>query len=335
MAGFWFYCLAYCQDYAASWNKQVDERYAELVEEGQRPLYVLFSTLYTEHGYDATAQKITQEGISIQTKVPRHGTKAVAHTQLALSDEALSSRLDLRANALFATFSISLRDVLIEPWINYPLHVRFCIDTELDFTQIREDWKSQFSSYQFASIEFIDAGQSSQFIDEWIDNDEEALVLIVSLRLFDSPQEKEGEAFSALLLATPYMLSNETTKKAIKQQSIDLINWHRPEIGSDIEQVVQNGLLWGAKEPTELTTVWYNHIVLDQLPIVATALNEQGIKLNQIYHLDNTIGHTGDCAYFTAIALAIEHVHRSSDKQLVVCQGQEMSASVVIRSNFT
>jgi len=47
VAGFWFYWLIYSQEYAIGWNKQHDARYAELTQEGQQPLYVLFSALYT------------------------------------------------------------------------------------------------------------------------------------------------------------------------------------------------------------------------------------------------------------------------------------------------
>ncbi|WP_392551321.1 hypothetical protein RHO14_07455 [Orbus wheelerorum] len=332
VAGFWFYWLTYCQDYAISWNKQYDARYAELTLAGQQPLYVLFSALYTEQGYQGTAQKITKEGVSIQTKMPYQGTKAVAHSKLVFEDDLLLTTLDLRAKNLFERLYKQISPIFIEPWIHYPIHVRFCVDTELDQKQLLALWQNVFSSYRFVSIEFIEPTQSSWLIDTWIDNDIDGLLLVVSMHLFDSPQEKEGEAFSALLLAGESILSDKKAKEAITTQSVELVTLHRPEIGHDLDKVIHHGVLWGAKEAAELTTVWYSHIELDSVPMIATKLDEQGIKLKHMYHLDNTIGHTGNCAYFTALALASEHARSTEDKQLVVCQGDEMSASVVMRS---
>jgi len=332
VAGFWFYCLIYSQEYAIGWNKQHDARYIELTEEGQQPLYVLFSALYTEQGYQRTAQKIIRDGIFIQTKVPRQGTKEIAHAQLRFGEDIFVPMLSLRAKYLFERLYKQISPVLVKPWVSYPIHVRFCLDAELDKNQLLTLWQSAFSSYRFASIEFIELAQNSSLIDDWIDNDEEELLLIVSMRLFDSPQDKEGEAFSALLLAGDSLLSNKAAKNAITAQSIELVTLHRPEIGTDLDKVIHHSVLWGAQEEAELNTVWYSHIDLDNVPIIATKLDEQDIKLKHIYHLDNTIGHTGDCAYFTALALASEHAHNTQDKQLVICQGDEISASVVLKS---
>lgn len=332
VSGFWVYCLYYCQGYALSWNKQVEERYIELIREGQQGLYILFSTLQTEQGYDSTAQKITQEGISLQTKVPLHGTKAITHGKLTFDKDIASSTLDIQTRHLFAQLHQAMKAILTTPLSQYPIHVRFCFDTELNQQETLQLWQAQFASYRFASINFIQPTKASQLIDEWIDKDEDALLLIVTLCLVDSPKEQDGEAFSALLLAGEHLLSHHPIERTINTQALELVTLHRPEIGNDIEKVISHGVLWGAAEPAELTTIWYGHIDQQDVPVIATMLNDQGIKLKHTYHLDNTIGYTGHGTYFTAIALAAEHAKRTEDKQFVVCQDEEISACVVVRT---
>lgn len=329
---FWLYCLWYIKEYAIGWNQLYDERYAELTELGQQPLYLIFSALYTELGYQGTAQKITKEGAFLQAKPPFPGGPAIPHAKLMLDEDIAFSSFDIRVNHLFARLYKQMSTILIEPWHHYPIHVRFCLDLPLDQKQLKMLWLKQFSSYRFASISFIEPAQGSQFIDQWIDEDNEALLLVVSLHLFDSPKEKAGEVLSTLLLATDSLLSSRVAQQAILTQSITPVALHRPEIGNDIEKVISYSVLWGAKEPAELTTMWYSYVELERVPLITTQLNELGIKIKQVYHLDNTIGYTGQCAYFSAIALAAEYAYHSDDKQLIVCQADKMSASVVVKS---
>lgn len=334
VSSFWLYCVQNLKRYTIGWNKLYDTQYSQMTELGQQPLYVIFNGLYTEQGYQDTARKITQEGAFLQSKEPLQGTQAILHAKLALEEPIKSSAIDIRVSYLLERFYKQIAAFLDAPWDKYPLHVRFCLDSPLDQKHLQALWKKQFSTYQFASIGFIDPAQSSQFIDTWIDDENEALLLVVSLHLFDFPQEKEGEAFSALLLASESLLSKPLVKQAITSQAIPLVSLHRPEIGQDLDKVIHNGVLWGAKEEAELNTIWYSHVEPELIPKIATTLNEQGTTLKNIYHLDNTIGHTGNCGYFTAVALAIEHAQNSEDKQLVVCQENEVSVSVVVKSKL-
>ncbi|MCD1127449.1 hypothetical protein LPW36_15850 [Jinshanibacter sp. LJY008] len=338
----WLLAFLYCfylngcrQYYVTQWNKLHEQRREELIIFAQRPLYVLENYLYTQYGKAGNAKGVSNLSITMESLRPHAGGSAVPHSALPLEHDVSESDFIKRLTAIVSDIKTTFGQKLFELSSVTSLHIRLFIDSPLKELEVKDIfhqvWKHKLN---FVSLSVEPAEQSHLFLDKWLDDTahDNSLLLVIGCHLFSYPQPNSAEISTAFLLAGKNLVKNKKLPEEILPNNYRVAEIFRTEHQNDIEKLLDNALLWGAENKSELTTFWYSDITPETNVKSVTYFSSKKMTLNNYFNLDTSIGNASHCAYWLTLAIAIEQAITSKEKQLVMCGQSEISALVVSTS---
>lgn len=187
----WFFVQGCKKDYAETWNQLREERKQQLIEYGQRPLYVIFHHLISEFGDDNHAQALVGGLMSLETRttnLSNYYENPIFYSKFLFNDlkpDDFNQKLDKLFDKLHKTLSI-LND---NTFNGVQKHIRLFIDVPILTEDIKKIWEHKLGNTNlFDSWQVIDAKQSTIFLDDWLDDfaNDDYLLCCISLHLFEN-----------------------------------------------------------------------------------------------------------------------------------------------------
>jgi hypothetical protein len=315
--------------YIEQWNLCIEERKQELINYGQRGLYVLGFSLITEQGETRNAATIANNDFLITSKLHRNSGIVIPHTTLSGIKGMTSESFDERLKFIFTRFEKEYKAKFATVLTQANLHVRLFIDAQISNDQIKALWMETWGKiiYHPASFEIEDPSHSSTFIETWLDNDDhdDELLLLINTHLFSAPINNEGEFASMLILAG----ENVDSASFFPTANSPLIKVHRSEQKTEFTQTIEHALLWGSADDNQYDGVWYSGILPDLKNEIMHHFNQIQFEAKNHFNIDTSIGYAGYCSYWLALLLAIENASIKKDKQLIMIGETQLAASVV------
>jgi hypothetical protein len=311
------------------WNLCIEERKQELINYGQRGLYVLGFSLITEQGETKNAAAIVNNDFLITSKLHPNSGIVIPHTTLSGIEGMTSESFYERLKFIFTRFEKEYRAKFATVLTQSNLHVRLFIDAEISNDKIKALWMETWGKIisHPASFEIEDPSHSSTFIETWLDNNDhdDELLLLINTHLFSAPIKNEGEFASMLILAG----ENVDSASFFSTANSPLIKVHRSEQKTEFTQTIEHALLWGSADDNQYDGVWYSGILPDLKNEIMHHFNQIQFEAKNHFNIDTSIGYAGYCSYWLALLLAIENASIKKDKQLIMIGETQLAASVV------
>ncbi|MEX5384633.1 hypothetical protein WCE10_16345 [Cronobacter muytjensii] len=205
------------------------------------------------------------------------------------------------------------------------LSVRLHHDGTLENEQIIMAWQAVFlASYSVSDISASTDNGGLMWIDEWLDRQDETLVLSIEINLFLQARDQQAESVSAVLLASPAWLERQHVKPCA---------WiHRPVTMKDADESVADVAHWGGIAPGLPWYFWRTQVKSDTLAVVLQAMDKSGYlsarKGEQV--LDDTFGRPGTAVGNIPLICASEHAIATGQVQWLLI-GDRTAQMIVVR----
>lgn len=300
------------------WNNLHQQQYDEYVSRGKQSVGVLGIGYITPLASNKLATAILQGGSQLQTyysaELQTVLTTALLSPLLTESNEAAyESRLEL----LLKNTIQQLQPELAQ--FSHNLCVRIKHDGRLASEQVMHIWERVCP----AVIKGCDLDVSTEqdgfmWIDDWLDKQDEALVLSVEFDLFLKACDRQSESVSALLLASPGWLERHHVKPNM---------WiHRPVVLVDANEAVADVARWGCITPESPWFLWCSQFSPDALAVTLQSMEQSGYLAGKTGEqgLDELFGRPGAAVGNITLLSACEHAVISGQAQWLLVGDKTM-----------
>lgn len=307
------------------WKHLYQKQYEEQILLGQKAVGVLGMSYVTPVARNKLAVALLQGASGLQT----HYTQAIQATLTTASIISPSVTLPTKANYLTRLESIlasvlrQLHGELVQFTGN--LLVRIQHDGVLNNEDILTLWRKIFpASYVVNDITISTDKSGLIWLDEWLDREDETLILSVEINLFLQARDQEAESVSALLLASPAWL---TSFRVMPQMWI-----HRPVVIAKAEEAVADVALWGRITPAVPWFFW-------RAQVKGSALAETLLAMDKLKFLsekkgervlEDTFGRPGAAVGNITLICACEYAVTSGQAQWLMI-GDETTHMAIVR----
>lgn len=324
----WLFFRGCKEIYAESWNELREERKQQLIEYGQKPLYVIFNQLSSEFGDANHAQGLVSNLISLDARA--------VNTSNGYEDSIIYSRFqfdNLKPNDFILKIDKLFENIQnILPILNHKTfhkvrkHIRLFIDAPISTEDIKIIWQQKLGDTTlFDSWQVIEAKQSSIFLDSWLDDSatDDYLLCCINLYLFDSPTSCNAESMTSMIFLGKNLIDKPSTIHYIQQNKSVVVALHRTEEGEQLDHVLKHAELWGELDKNEnnkdyFGAIWLTNLSTDSNVKVLTRYADKLCLMENIYNISSTFGISGECDYWVALAFAIEYAIHIDSKQMVI-----------------
>ncbi|MWP46011.1 hypothetical protein [Gilliamella sp. Pas-s27] len=324
----WFFVQGCKKGYAETWNQLREERKQQLIEYGQRPLYVIFHHLISEFGDDNHAQALVGGLMSLETRttnLSNYYENPIFYSKFLFNDlkpDDFNQKLDKLFDKLHKTLSI-LND---NTFNGVQKHIRLFIDVPILTEDIKKIWEHKLGNTNlFDSWQVIDAKQSTIFLDDWLDDfaNDDYLLCCISLHLFEKTAAYSAEAMTSMIFLGKNLINKQNTIQYIQKRKSVVVALHRTEEGEKLEHVLEHAELWGKLDnnennKTQLGAIWLSQLSPETNVNVLSRYIDKRCSIKNIYNVDSAFGKCGECDYWVALALAIEYASQIDNKQMVI-----------------
>ncbi|MCO6523812.1 MAG: hypothetical protein J6562_02170 [Candidatus Schmidhempelia sp.] len=328
------YCRSYRKYTIAEWNAGREQYRQELISEARRGLYLLQLSLITEYGQNGNANGVISGLYKIQAKSPFNGGIPIAHTTLSMPENIINVDSYDRLQHLLKEWQQEYHLLFNDLPKSLELHVRLFIDMPIKMDNLMALWQNTLGKVVTSTSFKIESSKTSTtFIEQWLNDREHdnALLLVINVHLFNTPQVNEAESAVMMLLA------GENAVKRLPQSPDLLVKIYRSEQTPSLNQTLDNALLWGDADDKMYDGVWYSSVSASQNIDIMNYFDKIKFNHNQIINIDTSIGNAQHSAYFLALGLAMEQTANSQNKQLIIVGQPALTASVVthVASNMS
>ncbi|NDO80638.1 hypothetical protein CJP72_07590 [Citrobacter sp. NCU1] len=306
------------------WNHLHQKQYDEQVLLGQQAVGVLGMSYVTPVASNKLAVALLQGGNVLQTQYSTALQSVLTTASLSpalknFSEEEYQSRLGL----VLVRVMQQLRSGLVG--FTGELEVHLHHDGVLKNEQIATAWQAVFPASQAVSnVSVSTENDGLMWIDEWLDRQDDTLLLSVEINLFLQPRDQQAESVSALLLASPVWLD---------RQRITPQMWiHRPVEVKNAGEAVADVANWGKVTPGLPWYFWRAQVKSEALTPLLQAMDQLGYisaKKGELV-LDDAFGRPGAAVSHIALVCAGEHAVASGMAQWLVV-GDKTTQMVVVR----
>ncbi|EAQ4906422.1 hypothetical protein FCJ48_18300 [Salmonella enterica] len=306
------------------WNHLHQEQHDKQILLGQQSVGVLGMSYITPVASNKLAAALLQGGNALQIQyspaLPAVLTTASLSPPLKILTKAgYQSRLE----SMLTSIIRQLHTELVQ--FSGNLSVRLHHDGTLENELVIMAWQTVFpASYAVSNVSASTESDGLMWIDEWLDRQDEALLLCVEINLFLQARDQQAESVSALLLASPAWLET----RSIKPQM-----WiHRPVVMKDADESVADVARWGDISPGLPWYFWRAQIKSDALAVVLQAMDKSGYisarKGEQI--LEDAFGRPGAAVGNITLICACEYAVASGLAQWLLV-GDKTTQMAVVR----
>ncbi|MCX8574731.1 MULTISPECIES: hypothetical protein [unclassified Gilliamella] len=322
------YFHGYRKNYNKEWNLHRERRKQQLIKYGQRGLYVLEHALVTQQGNTENVRALKNKSFQMIAKQYGNDGAVIAYTSLINDYKNNDSNYNF-LKSVFEQWKAKFKVKFLTLNSNINIHVRLFFESELEENKMEVLWSETLGKIinDPASFKIEEPKNSSTFIESWLDNSQHdnELLLVISSHMFQTPVKNEGEFISMLLLAGENVDKNcyasDISKSGVKV--------HRSEQTNVLNNTIDNALLWSSDIAAPYDIVWCNCMTTDIKNDIMNYFNEIRFEPKDVLDVENSIGNAGLCSYWLNLALAIENIVQSKNKQLVILGSPYVTASVV------
>lgn len=306
------------------WNHLHQKQQDEQIFLGQQAVGVLGMSYATPVASNKLATALLRGGNALQTQYSSTFqtvlTTAPLSPPLKIFNEAeYQSRLESVLNNVIRQLHTELEQ------FTGNLSVRLHHDGVLKNEQLITAWQMTFPvSYAVSDVSAITESDGLMWIDEWLDRQDDTLLLSVEINLFLQARDQQAESVSALLLASPAWLERQRVKPQM---------WiHRPVVMKDADESVANVACWGKVTSGSPWYFWRAQVKSDALTAVLQAMDKSDYlsakKGEQV--LDDAFGRPGAAVGNITLICACEHAVVSGLAQWLLV-GDETTQMAVVR----
>jgi len=317
-------CYENKRDRVLWWNHLHQQQREEQILLGQKATGILGMSYITPVASNKLSQALLRGASSLQTLYSPVLRNTVSAALLSTPLETLTAAgYQHRLESLLAIVLRQLKAELDK--YGESLSIRLSHDGVLNDDQIITAWQNIFTPS--ASVKEVIASSKNDgmmWIDEWLDSDNEKVVLSVEINLFMLPRDREAESVSALLMASPAWLQ----KQNIKPQM-----WvHRPVSVMDVTESVTDAACWGKLNAEQHWYFWRTQLKSDVLAKILQAMEKQGYLANKEgdQSLDDTFGRPGAAAGNISLICACEYAAASGLPQWVIAGDNDNNTQMVV-----
>lgn len=302
------------------------------IEFASEPLAVMGCAYMTGMGAANLSSKFAARQTALEAQTTAGGAEGVRHTGLdSIEGETLAKRYRVCFDELIGmmrpTIKALPRDVIMDVVIHIPAG---CKQEEL--LETWEDcWRQ--AALRRAKIAPLPAEKGLMALDEWLDikggRSLEKFALFVSVQLYDSPPEGGAEAAGAVLLGWHPLAA---------RRGLDFTCvLHRP-IEARVDRLpedISKALLWGKADAASVKDLWQAGLDRDDGPLLLDAASASKLGLAEVsgfeglHDIDTTLGHSGICAGWLAVALAAEYASQAGSPQGIAWREGSLRLAVV------
>lgn len=307
------------------WNQLVQQQHEEQSMRGQQEIGVLGISYATPVASRKLAAALLQGGSELQTYYSP-ARQAVLTTAMFSPPMSTNSAAEYRQR-----METQLRAVLyqLQPELAQftgRLSIRLHHDNVMSNKQIIATWNAIFTAPERVyDIQISGENHGVMWIDEWLDKEDETLLLSVEINVFQQVRDKEAESVSALLLASPGWLA----RHKVKPQALI----HRPVAVGAVDDAVADSARWGCIEPATPWFLWQAQVSGDALASTFQAMDKSGhlSAMNGARVLDDTFGKPAASVGNISLICACEHAIASGLVQWLLI-GDTTTQMAVVRS---
>lgn len=305
------------------WNHLHQKQHNEQVLLGQQAVGVLGMSYTTPVASNKLAAALLQGSNALQTNyypsLQSTLTSASLHTASKVRNEAeYLSFLDV----VLTRVSQQLHGEIAKFTGNFV--VRLHHDGVLKDEQIFTTWRRAFPELHAVNdITISTENDGLMWVDEWLDKQDDTLLLSVEINLFLLARDRQAESVSALLLASPLCME----RLHIKPQA-----WiHRPVVVGDAENSVADTANWGKVTSGLPWYFWRAQVKNDALAVVLQMMDKWGFltakKGEQV--LDDAFGRPAAAVGNITLICACEHAVTSGLPQWLLVGAQTTQMAIV------
>ncbi|WP_392553409.1 hypothetical protein RHO14_06010 [Orbus wheelerorum] len=338
----WLYIRGYKEFYAEAWNRQYENKKQQLIEFGQRPLYVIFYQLSSEFGHYNHARALVEGLFSLDAKVVNsyYGTQSpIIHSKYQFNDlksNDFYKKMEFLFDGLVPTLTVLKNEI----FSSSPKHVRLFIDVPISVEDIKQIWENRLGKITlFDSWQVINAKKSTVFLDSWLDDEshDDHILCCVSLHLFDYPSSYSSESMTSMVCLGNNFIKEKAIIQYIQENKLLITALQRTETGKDLDYVLEHAELWGLLncDENQVVRLWLNILSPDAKVKILSRYAEKMLPLENSHHVDSIFGISGYCDYWVALVLAIEYSAHSEGKQLIIGEKEkDFNATIVNKTSL-
>lgn len=341
----WLLFRGYKEFYVEGWNKLREDRKQELIEFGQKPVYVIFNQLHSEFGDENHAQALISGLLSIEAKTTLSSSdynNPIIHSRFNfnnLKNNDFSLKIDELFKELQGVISILNNKVFQKK----QKHIRIFIDVPISSELIKLSWEKKLGlTAFFDSWSVIDAKESSVFLDSWLDNSKnnDHILCCISLHLYDLPYSYSSEVMTSMICLGKNIFQTDSSIQYIQENKLTVVALHRTQESDNLDDTLEHAELWGdfnieESDQHPIGAIWLSKLTSDINVRVLSRYIDKVCSIDNVYHINTTFGISGECDYWVGLAFAIENAKYIDEKQIVIGENQNrFNATVIERINF-
>lgn len=323
--------LALQQGQVEGFNEQRLLDLSNRLRQGRRSLQIVASSFYSavHEGDDDGAKRQVEALLSNRRALksqPVRGREDVVYRHSQLPAALMSDVEPNEESYLLELYRRVLSD-LAKPLASLPSTqpLALLLEAECALTEEYQDrsWAQAWRESGIAQEIVAVKGNGLAAIDHWLDtrSNDQALLLVVAVRLASGEQDGIAEAAVGLLL------SNRLRQSGL----IPLANLHRPEqertaTVDDLLYAAHQALNWAPLPVAAVEHVWLSGIAPTRQSDITKVLLDLPSQIKPglgLYDLDTSLGHAGRAAPWIAIASATEAVRINAKPQFIVSGAED------------
>ncbi|OCG20371.1 MULTISPECIES: hypothetical protein [unclassified Gilliamella] len=325
----WLFIRGCNEAYVEIWNQLREERKQQLIEYGQRPLYVIFQQLISEFGDDNHAQALVGGLMSLEARTSNFSNSyenPIIYSKFPFND-LKPNDFNQKIDNLFDNLQKTLLILNNNAFNDVQKHIRLFIDVPILAEDIKKIWEYKLGKTSlFDSWQVIDAKQSTVFIDGWLDDlaNDDHLLCCISVHLFDSPVVYSAEAMTSMIFLGKNLINKQNTIQYIQKSKSVVVALHRTEESEKLDYVLEHAELWGKLNNDErsnkapLDAIWLSQLSPEVNVNVLSRYIDKQCSVKNIYNIATSFGISGECDYWVALAFAMEYATQIDNKQMVI-----------------
>jgi len=307
------------------WNHLHQEKRQEMVEQGQLALGLLGMAYVTPAANNKLASALLQGVAPLRAIYPPGSTSILMMATLPLkaitdSEAEYSLRLETHLQSVLQ----GLKPELEQYATNESLIVRIRHDQTLQDRQFSSICQRIFPEYFTASqIIFGQQDNGLMWLDNWLDDQNSALVLSLEVNLFREGRDHQAESVSALLLASPAWLTHHSF--------IPIARIHRPVAITATQEALEDVIRWGMLSAEEYYFVWRSQLPSQPQTEMLQAMDalKYHIHKDRECQIDGSLGKPAAAVGHITLICACEHAASTQQPQWIMLQDKTPQWAIV------
>ena len=312
------------RDRVTWWNQLHQKLYQETVLLGQQAVGVLGMSYITPVASNKLAFAMLQGNSVLNTHYSPDFHKILTTASLSPSLNLMTkSEYQRRLESILIRVIAQLYDEMEQFGGNF--FVRIHHEGVLNNEQILAIWQKIFpATFRVIDIHISNDSIGLMWIDDWLDKQDDGVVLSVESNLFLQPCDQQAESVSALLLASPAWLLHSKVKPNM---------WiHRPIVITQADAAVKDTARWGKLTPEEPWFLLRAQIENNLLAAILPGMYKNNFlseKKGEII-LEDIFGKPQAALGHITLICACEHAVTSGQPQWLIL-GEEHTQMAIVR----